>query len=252
METHQRFEAPIEEGPTEAFSPADLEKIEGMHAEGQAEERPEWLPEKFQNAEALATAYHELEQKLGTAGQEAPAGAAPAVEGAAFEENFWQEAASAYSETGGITDAQLKTLTAAGVPQEMVDTYMAGLGALQAQQEYEAYDMVGGKESYTEMMEWAAKTLPPEEQAAHNNAVDGGSLDTAKMAIRGLWAQYQNSTSGGPKLVTTGKAPQFGGVEPFGDSSQVTAAINDPRYRTSPAYRQEVERRLAASDVFGG
>ena len=37
---------------------------EGLEYEGQ-NERPEWLPEKFQNPEDMAQAYLELEQRLG-------------------------------------------------------------------------------------------------------------------------------------------------------------------------------------------
>ena len=250
-EQHGSFTTPLNEG-SKAFSQADMATLEEMaQAEAQTgDERPEWLPEKFGTPNDLAVAYHELEAKLG--GKE-PAG--PTVEPETSESPgaiaapFWEEAAQSYQENGSITDEQLKTMTDAGIPREMVDTYMAGMQAIIQQQQAAVYESVGGEDEYTAMMDWAAKNLSPEDQATHNRAVDTGDVDAAKLAIRGLHAQYKQSTAGGPQMITA-QAARYGGVEPFDDRSQVTEAIRDPRYRSSPAYRAEVERRLQASQIF--
>jgi hypothetical protein len=253
--THGEFTTPTPAEGEPSLSDADMAKLQEMETaagDGTEEpERPSWLPEKFLSPEAMATAYHELEHRLGeTPNDETPAPAEPeANEGAPFGGAFWEEAAKSYAETGGITEDQLKTMTAAGIPQEMVDTYMTGLQAIIAQQEAEVMTSVGGQEEYSAMMDWAAKTLSPEDQATHNRAVDAGDAEAAKMAIRGLHAQYKQATAGGPNMVTA-NAPKFGGLEPFEDRSQVTAAIRDHRYKTSPAYRAEVEQRLAVSEIF--
>jgi hypothetical protein len=236
----------------EAFSKEDLAKIEELQAEAAAEpapdaERPEWLPEKFTSPEAMAQAYAELEGKLGAPEkEEAPKDAEPSGD-SNLPEGFWDQAAQAYQETGGITDDQLKTMTDMGIPQPMIDTYMAGLEALVAQQTAAVYEAVGGEAEYQAMMDWAQKNMSAEDQAAHNRAVEAGDAAAAQLAIRGLHAQYKNQTSS-PHMVT-GKAPQFGGLEPFADRSQVVEAMRDPRYRKSDAYRQEVERRLAVTNL---
>ena len=49
---------------------------------------------------------------------------------------------------------------------------------------------------------------------------------------------YQGSTSGD------------GGIKPFGSTAQVTEAMRDPRYATDPAYREQVEKRMAVSSIF--
>jgi hypothetical protein len=253
--THGEFTTPTPAESTGALSDADMAKLQEMETaagDGTEEaERPSWLPDKFLSPEAMATAYHELEHRLGQAPTETPAPAATAEvdEGSSFNGAFWEEAAKSYADTGGITEEQLKTMTAAGIPQGMVDTYMTGLQAIIAQQEAEVMTSVGGQEEYSAMMEWAAKTLSPEDQATHNRAVDAGDAEAAKMAIRGLHAQYKQASAGGPNMIT-GSAPKFGGIEPFEDRSQVTAAIRDHRYKTSPAYRAEVEQRLAVSEIF--
>ena len=254
MQNQNTFDPPTAP-EVEPFSQEDLAKLQeleqaesGEPVEEQTSERPDWLPEKFESPEALAQAYASLEEKMGTTEQQEPessetAGDSPVPEG------FWEEAAQSYQETGGSTEEQLKTMTDMGIPQPMVDTYMRGLEAIVAQQTADVYASVGGEEEYGAMMEWAQKNLSSEDQATHNRAVDAGDSESAKLAIKGLYAQYKNATSGGPNMVT-GKAPQFGGVEPFDDRQQVTEAMRDPRYRTSPSYRAEVERRLAATNIF--
>lgn len=236
----------------EPFSQEDLAKIEELNSPAPEEpevnpDRPDWLPEKFASPEDMARAYAELEGKLGSRGESKPEQVDPSEANPNVPEGFWDQAAQSYQETGGITEDQLKVMTDMGIPQPMIDTYMAGLQAIVAQQTAEVYAAVGGEEEYQAMMEWAAKTMSAEDQAAHNRAVEAGDAAAAKLAIRGLYAQFKNSTMG-PQMVT-GQAPKYGGVEPFGDRSEITEAMRDPRYKKSEAFRKEVERRLSVTNL---
>jgi len=249
LDSQHTFQAPIP-AEVEPFSKQDLESLEAAPADGATEERPEWLPEKFQSAEALAEAYTALEAKMGAQPAPEPAPATAPTEDSLVPEGFWDQAAASYTETGEVSADQLKTITDLGIPEPMIKTYMAGLDAIIKGQEREVYESVGGEENYSQMMEWAGKTMSQADQEAHNRVVDQGDAPAALMAIRGLYAQYKQATAAHPEMIT-GQAPQFPGVAPFEDRSQVTAAMRDPRYRTSEAYRKEVERRLAVTNIFG-
>ena len=98
------------------------------------------------------------------------------------------------------------------------------------------------------MAEWANESLDDASVDAFNQIVEKGTIDQAKVAVQGLYAQYQSASGATPTLVqgnTSGNA-----VAPFGSSKQVSMAMRDPRYNSDPAYRNEVQRRLAISDVL--
>ena len=49
---------------------------------------------------------------------------------------------------------------------------------------------VGGKEQYTQMIDWASKNLSSEEIKAFNSTIDTGTLEQAQLAIAGVQAKY--------------------------------------------------------------
>ena len=73
--------------------------------------------------------------------------------------------------------------------------------------------------------------------------------EQARLALRGLHAAWTESAGRRPQLVGGRSATGEDGV--FGSAQQVAEAIRDPRYKRDPAYRAEVQARLARSNVFG-
>lgn len=206
------------------------------------EGRPEWLPEKFESAEAMAQAYAELESKLGQPAEEATeeAGEAPQT-----QDDFVAAAVEEFSETGQLSEETYKALEAQGLPKTMVDTYIAGQQAIINQQQMEITNEIGGMQEYSKLSEWAAQTLSDEELEAYNQTVESGTVAQAKFAINALYSRYQQA--GSPKIFqgdTKGT-----GVPPFESRRQVVEAMSDKRYDKDPAYRAEVQRRLARSNV---
>jgi hypothetical protein len=49
--------------------------------------------------------------------------------------------------------------------------------------------MVGGKESYNELIEWAADRLPKREIEAFDEVVSQGNTEEIKVSVRGLMQQ---------------------------------------------------------------
>jgi hypothetical protein len=96
---------------------------------------------------------------------------------------------------------------------------------------------------------WASKNLSENEQSTFNNLVEGGTLDEAKFAVQGL--MMRSGTSFSPK-----QPELFEGTsdvtssDAYGSVSQVTDAMNDPRYDKDPAYRKKVADKLARSTVI--
>ena len=108
---------------------------------------------------------------------------------------------------------------------------------------------MGGKDRYTDLMDWASKNLTEGEQTAFNNMVDGGTLDEAKLAVQGLMTKAGvNANPNQPSLFegTSDVTPS----DAYESVAQVTDAMNDPRYEKDPSYRKAVTEKLARSTVI--
>jgi hypothetical protein len=217
-------------------------------------DRPQWLPEKFKSAEDMAQAYSELEKKLGQAPQEEQA-EDPEVENKEeqTEENVSEayqtiaEASKEFFENDGtLSEETYNALEKAGLPRDLVDSYAAGQQALLQSEESQIQSVANGQ--YDAMAEWANANLPQEEIDAFDEAVTGGTVQQAKLAVQGLYARYQNSVGSTPKL-TQGSVTGTSTM-PFKSMQELARAQSDPRYRSGDkAYHEEIDRRLAVSNI---
>ena len=227
--------------------------------------RPDHIPEKFWDGEkgevrmeALLKSYSELEKSRGT--KVAP----EKVESTVEPESVTTEDAAAvvaaagldyaamsseFSELGGLSEKTYKALDAKGIPQEMVDAYIAGQQALASQWDNTGYEVAGGKEAFDKMATWAKDSMTLTEKQALNDAFSGKdtTADKMKLAVAGLRAKYE---------AANGKAPGLLGGQPAGSDhgyqsrAQMTTDMKDPRYAKDPAFRASVERKLAATTSF--
>lgn len=148
--------------------------------------------------------------------------------------------------TGKLSDGSYKELESMGYPKAIVDQFIAGQQAVMAREEQAVYDSVGGKQSYEQMVQWASANLPKDDIEAYNAALASGTPAQIQFAVKGLQARFV-SNSREPSLKTMGgKAPPSA----FKSVAEVVAAMSDPRYKVDPAYRSEVERKIANSNVL--
>jgi len=263
MSDFTRVEVPAQETGPNAPESTD------SGAQGQDSSRPEWLPPKFNSPEDLAKAYAELEKKLGAGGSENPeqqqAGQSSNNDNQnKTSGNFNQSQAQAaeqltkkgldfgefqqeYLEKGGLSDDSYAKLEQAGFSRDFVDSWIAGQEALAAQMQNKVFESIGGEQNYEAMVQWAMQNLSPDEIAAFNQTVESGSLASAKMAVSGLFARYQDSVGNEPNLLPGENATS---VQGFRSQAEMVAAMRDTRYRNDPAYRDEVARKVAAATFF--
>lgn len=219
-----------------------------------AEDRPEWLPEKFKSPEELSKAYGELEKQFTQSRQEASeaptsepeqqdtADARQAVENVGVDfEGLQQE----FADNGELSDSTYEDLQKRGIPRDMVDTYIEGQKALATEYQTELYGFAGGEENYNEMAEWATENLSDDEVDAYNDAIVSGNSAQARLAIDGLVQRYRNAEGVQPRLVG-GKASAS--VDTYNSWAQVTADMAKPEYKKDPAFRQAVSNKLARSN----
>jgi hypothetical protein len=251
MDTVNTYEEDIEDGQHTLDM---LEKADGLENPNTSD-RPEWLPEKFNTVEDMASAYQSLEQKLGSQGDdgedeyEEDTGELEALSDELEELGVDFDALSEeFMEYGGLTEESYSELLDAGIPRTMVDQFIDGQVAVANQLQYQAFEQVGGQEAYNDMTDWASNNLPESTIDAFNDAVNSGNSETASLAIQGLQAQYRSVYGSEPSLVTGETRNVTGGV--FESAAQLTQAMRDPRYASDSAYRQEVASKLSRSNVL--
>ena len=240
------------------------------------------IPKKFLNedgsvnVEAMAKSYSELEKKMSQpkaqqnleVPQEAPKEDKPTEEQPKQETPQVENAEQArelvsskgidfdaltqeYNALGDLTPKSYEALAKAGIPKETVDAYVQGQMAVAEKYQAEALDMVGGRDSYNEMAEWARTNMTPGQLQAYNNAVASRDPDVIKFAVGALKAQYESANGYSPKRQLMGSTNSSGeSVKPFMSRAQYVDAIKDARYERDPAYRAEVVDRLQRSDIF--
>jgi len=218
------------------------------------EERPEWLPEKFASASDMAQAYTELESKLGSTSDETDAGESEEATPEEIPEGListeaMEEFSTEFYDTGDLSPESLERLTKDfGIPEDISRAYVEGQKALVAQAQQSIYSEVGGQEAYEAMIEWAKSTMSESDIASYDSAIAASDMDTAKLMVKGLHAQYLSDVGTNPRLAQ-GSAAATAGSSGYQSWAQVTADMGKPEYKKDPAFRQEVQNRLAVSSL---
>ena len=223
----------------------------------QSQDRPEWLPDKFKSPEDLANAYNNLETRLGTPDNEESEEDLPPTEkpseDATSQNDTITSASMEFFEKGGLTDDTYAKLQEVGLSKELVDSYIEGQTALQQSGEEALLAAAGGRESYDKISEWASDNMSEKQLNAYNQALETGSDEQAELAIDWLKGKYEEANGVSPTLAQGKTAGS--GVSAFESRAQVMAAMSErdatgrKRYEVDPAYRAEVERKLALSNL---
>ena len=211
---------------------------------------------KFKSQEDLLNAYQELERKQGADPDKKPAKPIEPLHDATIkkaEEAGLDIAAieNEWGEKGELSDETYGKLAKKGFDRVTVDTIIEGRKAIAQRFVGELSKVTGGADQMKQILEWSVTNLSEAEQEAYNSVVNGGDLETSKLALAGLLARYTKETGSPPDLVDGGESrPSAGGPKPFTSRAQVTEAMRDPRYKKDSAYQKAVSDRLAVSDVF--
>ena len=213
---------------------------------------------KFKSAEDLEKAYKELESKLGQKEETET----PEAEAETPEENteevdlsetaqFIQDASQEfYSNDNQLKPETLEKLKEMPADQ-LIDAYLEAYKDTPVQQGISDADAdaivnsVGGTDAYNQALAWAADNLKPDEVAAYDNVINSGNKDAITFAVQALTNRYKDAVGFEGQQVS-GKSVRTG-VQGFRSQAELARAIGDPRYQTDPAYRMDIENKLAAS-----
>ena len=177
-----------------------------------AQEENQLLAGKFEDPAALEQAYLELQAKLGERQPEPE----PEPEPEKTVEDYDKEEQS-----------EKRSLT----PQEQT----------------KLQDIAGGPEQYKALMQWASDNLEGDQISMFNGVIQQGDPNACFFAISTLQNLFKGNSNQEGKMLT-GKSAQDR-TPHFRSQAEVVQAMQDSRYDTDPAYRQDVFNALQNSNI---
>ena len=138
--------------------------------------------------------------------------------------------------------------------RELIEAYVnfysqnqqqAAAQAVSADQQAAVKAIAGGEEGYTQMIGWAASNLDASEIDAFNSVANSGNVAALRFAVEALNNRYKSAEGFEAPLVSGKAAPSS--VKGYRSNAELSRDIADPRYANDPAFRADVEAKLAVS-----
>ena len=222
------------------------------------------LAGKYNSPQELEKAYLELQSKLGK-GETVDEGEGERDDSELSEEAsetspaydlIMQASEEYYGNDNTLSPETIEKFSSMS-STDLVNAYVESIKNAPAQQQQEVdipdaqvnqiQNSVGGEKQYTNIVSWAANNLPEKQVLAYDNLVASGNVEAINLALKGLKAEYDDAF-GNEGRTLQGRAPRSNdGV--FRSQAELMSAMNDPRYETDEAYRDDVLRKLDNSDV---
>lgn len=233
-------------GPTLEEQAAEIDAANEEQVEA-PEERPEWLPEKFNSAEDLAKAYAELENRMSAKETETVETDAreelsnAGLDYDALSQEFWQN--------GDLSEESYRLLENSGIPKEIVDSYISSQLSVVDAQRNQIINEVGGEDGYSALTDWASNNLDESEIDYFNKVMDSNDWQAIRMQVRAIAARRDASEGVEPTRNLSGSL-SGGGSGSYDSVAQLMQDMQNPKYENDPAFRAQVESKLARSSIL--
>lgn len=204
-------------------------------------ERPQWLPEEFKTPEEMAQAYAKLKP------QPPPVDAKKTEEGITKAGLDMTALSAEFAKDGKLSDDSMAKLEKVGITKPMVDAYVEGQKAQAAAYVTSVAESVGGQDNLNATLEWAGKSLTADEIAAANKALQSGDAAQARLVVAGLRSRMVAQQGQEPSLVQGRSGLTAGVAQGYESTQQWIADVNSHAYKTDPAFREKVARRVAVT-----
>ena len=239
------------------------------------------LAGKYKSAEDLEAAYLELQKKLGDA--PATEQSEPETEyqfyaddgsvnydtanevygeqlGNLFKSNEIDpfEMAKHFEENNGtLTDDMYSKLESTGLSKEIIDNYLEGVRGnlgmssqdtspvLSESEIKDLKNIAGGERGYDQLMDWAGNNLTEQDAKNYDDVLATGNKAAISFAVKALMGQYEDA-NGRDSNIVTGKQSS---TENYRSMAEVVRDMNKPEYQTDEAFRDDVIRKLAQSNL---
>ena len=207
------------------------------------EEKSKFYAGKFKSAEDLEKAYTELSKKLGNSNDTTTETKAEAETEQTIDSTIFSKATTEWEETGEISKDSFDAFSKAGIPEDVVNQYLANANAQQELQKSEILETIGGQNEFNKMSNWAQSNLPKDEIDGFNSIISTGDIGQIKLVLGTLKSRMGQTTFVQPDSNNNSRSDRGA----YQSKAEMTAAINDSRYDKDTAYRNNVARRIMSS-----
>jgi hypothetical protein len=230
--------------PTEVVESLSAEEQDSLRVgEALQQEQQNLLAGKYKSAEELERGYLELQKRMGEGQpnqQESSSVSdqlAKAYESYTSDKNFDASAFDNVSKEDLIKAffenseevPQTEDSEGPDLTQEQVDGMM---------------NSVGGKEQYQQIMNWAVQNLPKSDIEAFDAIIESANPFQINMAVEAMAKRYTDSNGQEGQMIQ-GRSAKM--TDSYRSQAEMIRDMNDPRYDTDPAYRNDVMVKLANS-----
>jgi hypothetical protein len=144
---------------------------------------------------------------------------------------------------GGLSDEQRGMLDKQGLGDHF-DMIVSGHQAAIAKNDAEIVGVVGSKEAYGELQEWAISNLDDSEIESYNMAVlESGNIGLAKLAVEGLQARYHKANGQAPEKRIEAGGTANDKTRPYSNQMEYINETRSMEYRSDPEYAAQVEAK---------
>ena len=162
---------------------------------------------------------------------------------------------------GTLSDEMYSDLNKAGFNKDTVDAYLEGVRKqngienaptpdevdyLNDEEVAEVHAIAGGRDGYEQLMEWAGNNLSEQDCKNFDEIVELGNKPAAMFAVKALMGQYEDAIGRDSKLIQGKKSSP---KDVYKSMAQVVSDMSDPRYDRDEAYRDDVQDKLARSNL---
>jgi len=230
--------------PTEVVESLSAEEKDSLAiGESLQQEQQNLLAGKYKSAEELERGYLELQKRMGEGqpNQQATPDVsdqlAKAYESYTSDKNF---DASAFE---NVSKEDL--IKAFFENSEEVPQAEGGEGPDLTQEQVDGMmNSVGGKEQYQQIMNWAVQNLPKSDIEAFDAIVESANPFQINMAVEAMAKRYTDA-NGQEGQTIQGRSAKM--TDSYRSQAEMIRDMNDPRYDSDPAYRNDVMTKLANS-----
>ena len=202
------------------------------------------LAGKYKNTEELEAAYLELQKKLGSQEDDVQ------EESEETPEVDWlAEAQRAIQESGELSEEltkQISDMNGIDVFNAMKDNAPVQSRDLSESEMSAVYSAVGGEDQYSNLIGWAQDNFSEAEIEAYDSVIETGNIAQINLALQALYYRYTDAMGQDGNLLQ-GKPAATEAT--FRSQAELIQAMNDSRYESDPAYRQDVLEKLDRSDL---
>ena len=158
---------------------------------------------------------------------------------------------------GTLSEEMYADLNKAGFNKTTVDAYLEGIRQqtgieqtveapiLTDSEVAEVHSIAGGKQGYEQLMAWASDNISDADAKNFDEVIATGNKAAVTFAVKALFGQYEDAVGRDSNLVTGKAAP----AEVYRSMAQVVSDMNDPRYDRDEAFRDDVQQKLARSNL---